>query len=121
MQHLKDVLIDIGYTPQESDRELNDLFKRHDQEWFTHIDRDESYIDDCVNKEQEEEEQQQEVDVGLKAKECDKCEGGGMIYTPYYYGSDSECDECNGTGKIVTASIEGVLFKVSINSIKEVD
>ena len=52
MQHLKDVLIDIGYTPQESDRELNDLFKRHDQKWFTHIDRDESYIDDCVNKEQ---------------------------------------------------------------------
>ena len=122
MQHLKDVLIDIGYTPQESDRELNDLFKRHDQKWFTHIDRDESYIDDCVNKEQEEEEQQQEVDVGLKAKECDKCEGEGMIYSPDpYYGSDSECDECNGTGKIVTASIEGVLFKVSINSIKEVD
>jgi len=72
-------------------------------------------------KRRNEEEQQQEVDVGLKAKECDNCEGGGMIYSPTYYGSDSECDECNGTGKIVTASIEGVLFKVSINSIKEVD
>ena len=45
-----------------------------------------------------------------------------MIYSPDpYYGSDSECDECNGTGKIVTANIEGVLFKVSIDSIKEVD
>ena len=43
MQHLKDVLIDIGYTPQESDRELNDLFKRHDQKWFTHIDTDKDY------------------------------------------------------------------------------
>ena len=91
------------------------------EEWWQVIDTDESYIDDCVNKQQEEEEQQQEVDVGLKAKECDNCEGGGMIYSPTYYGSDSECDECNGTGKIVTASIEGVLFKVSINAIKEVD
>tara|TARA_R100000458_G_C8065700_1_gene106693 strand:+ start:168 stop:485 length:318 start_codon:yes stop_codon:yes gene_type:complete len=89
-------------------------------DWWQVIDTDESYIDDCVNKQQEEE-QQQEVDVGLKAKECDNCEGGGMLYSPTYYGSDSECDECNGTGKIVTASIEGVLFKVSINSIKEVD
>lgn len=43
MQHLKDVLIDIGYTPQESDRELNDLFKRHDQKWFIHIDKDKDY------------------------------------------------------------------------------
>ena len=43
MQHLKDILIDIGYTPQESDRELNDLFKRHDQKWFTHIDKDKDY------------------------------------------------------------------------------
>ena len=90
-------------------------------DWWQVIDTDESYIDDCVNKQQEEEEQQQEVDVGLKAKECDNCEGGGMLYSPTYYGSDSECDECNGTGKIVTASIEGVLFKVSINAIKEVD
>ncbi len=45
MQHLKDILIDIGYTPQESDRELNGLyhFKRHDQKWFTHIDKDKDY------------------------------------------------------------------------------
>ena len=91
------------------------------EEWWQVIDTDESYIDDCVNKQQEEEEQKQEVDVVLKAKECDNCEGGGMIYSPTYYGSDSECDECDGTGKIMTASIEGVLFKVSINSIKEVD
>ena len=43
MQHLKDVLIDIGYTLQESDRELNDLSKKHDQKWFTHIDKDKDY------------------------------------------------------------------------------
>tara|TARA_R100000995_G_scaffold66331_1_gene35141 strand:+ start:70 stop:276 length:207 start_codon:yes stop_codon:yes gene_type:complete len=45
MQHLKDVLIDIGYTPQEADRELNGLyhFKRHDQKWYAHIDKDKDY------------------------------------------------------------------------------
>ena len=26
-----------------------------------------------------------EDDVGLKAKECDKCEGEGMIYSPDPY------------------------------------
>lgn len=55
-------------------------------------------------------------DVGLKAKECDNCEGGGILYTPFYYGSDSECDECNGTGKIVTVNIEGILYKVKLEN-----
>ena len=63
MQHLKDVLLSIGYSYQESDRELNDLSKRHpvekdfesqlkdearaEQKWFTHIDKDKDYQDKC--------------------------------------------------------------------------
>jgi hypothetical protein len=39
VQHLKDVLIDIGYTPQESDRAIQDMAL----EWFTDIDRDKDY------------------------------------------------------------------------------
>jgi|21_taG_2_1085346.scaffolds.fasta_scaffold61885_2 hypothetical protein len=47
MQHLKDVLLSIGYSYQEADRELNDLTKRHDQKWFTSIDKDKDYQEKC--------------------------------------------------------------------------
>jgi len=47
MQHLKDVLLSIGYSYQEADRELNDLTKRHDQKWYAHIDKDKDYQDKC--------------------------------------------------------------------------
>ena len=47
MQHLKDVILSIGYSYQEADRELNDLTKRQDQKWFTSIDKDKDYQDKC--------------------------------------------------------------------------
>ena len=56
------------------------------------------------------------IDVKITAKECDNCEGDGMLYSYCYYGSDSECHECNGTGKIVTANIEGALYKVKLEN-----
>ena len=81
----------------------------------TWLDKEEPMFDE-VEEECIEKEQQQEADVGLKAKECDNCEGDGMLYSYCYYGSDSECDECNGTGKIVTANIEGALYKVKLEN-----
>ena len=47
MQHLKDVLLSIGHSYQETDRELNDLIKTHNQKWYAHIDKDKDYQAKC--------------------------------------------------------------------------
>ena len=68
MQHLKDVLLSIGYSYQEADRELNDLTKRQDQKWFTSIDKDKDYQAKCDKLLEEELDEAQAIDdyyIGL--------------------------------------------------------